>query len=162
MNTVKLTIANKQVVAAHALSAKVEAPAGAVVVEKTVYGPTAYNRFIVDGRYVAKNVVEQIWVALANGAHAAATEAPVNTYRTVAKACEAVALVAVAHCPPDQLPILKKHFAARNFVVKTAHGYVADLASVEKCVKEAHPTVAPSTLEQQLAASIARNLKVAA
>lgn len=73
-NTVKLVVAaNKTVLAAHPVSAKIEAPEGATIVTKEVYGPTAYNRFIVDGRYVAKNVVEQIWVALANGEQAVKT-----------------------------------------------------------------------------------------
>lgn len=130
-NTVKLVIAaNKTVLAAHPASASDATILKAIisdeklnsqdvtVVSKTVYGPTAYNRFIVDGRYVAKNVVEQIWVALANGEQAAKRTRSTKAQKAEARAAQDAALEAA---PADD-----------------------------------------STLIDQLAASIALNLKVAA
>lgn len=145
MNTVKLAIANKQVVAAYALRAVVEAPAGTTIVEKTVYGPTAYNRFIVDGRYVAKNVVEQIWVALANGAEASkARRKSTKAEKIEARAAQDAAFSGT----PEQFEAAVKK--ATNKAMAPIDAAAAGIAADE------------SSLEAQLTASIARNLKVAA
>jgi len=56
----------KQIIAALGGAPKT-VPANCVVEDKPVYGPTAYNRFIVDGRYLAKEVVAQVWDVLTTG-----------------------------------------------------------------------------------------------
>lgn len=71
--TVKLVrnTLTKQIVSAHAV-APVSLAAHFVVEDKPVYGPTEFNRFIVDGRYVSVEVRDMIWEAVSQGAgHAA-------------------------------------------------------------------------------------------
>lgn len=146
-NTVKLIVAaNKTVLAAHPVSARVSAPEGAAVVEATVYGPTAYNRFIHNGRYVAKEVVEQIWVALANG------EQAVKARKTKQGVAQKVAEEARTRSDKSRVA---KNPSAGEYWKQTA---VDEQQSAASAAQDA----AEPSLEDQLTASIARNLKVEA